>query len=89
MAQIGSYVPAASVKLSPLDAILTRMGGMFFTIRFCELMLIILQPPMILREDAQRSWWRCQKLVTSCIVQRIGVLSFLMNSVEAALRLTG
>lgn len=30
MAQIGSYVPAASVKLSPLDAILTRMGGSYF-----------------------------------------------------------
>ena len=27
MAQIGSYVPASSVRLSPLDAILTRMGG--------------------------------------------------------------
>ena len=28
LAQIGSYVPASSVRLSPLDAILTRMGGM-------------------------------------------------------------
>ena len=28
MAQVGSYVPASSVRLSPLDAILTRMGGM-------------------------------------------------------------
>ena len=27
MAQIGSYVPAAAVKLSMLDSILTRMGG--------------------------------------------------------------
>ncbi|KAH8117506.1 muts domain V-domain-containing protein [Phellopilus nigrolimitatus] len=27
MAQIGSYVPAASVRMSPLDAILTRMGA--------------------------------------------------------------
>lgn len=27
MAQIGSYVPAASVSMSMLDAILTRMGG--------------------------------------------------------------
>ncbi|EJD05960.1 uncharacterized protein FOMMEDRAFT_104344 [Fomitiporia mediterranea MF3/22] len=27
MAQIGTYVPAASVRLSPLDAILTRMGA--------------------------------------------------------------
>ena len=29
LAQIGSYVPASSVRLSPLDAILTRMGGTF------------------------------------------------------------
>jgi DNA mismatch repair protein MSH3 len=28
MAQIGSYVPAASVKMGLLDSILTRMGGM-------------------------------------------------------------
>jgi len=28
MAQIGSYVPAASVKIGLLDSILTRMGGM-------------------------------------------------------------
>lgn len=28
MAQIGSYVPAKSVKLSMLDSVLTRMGGM-------------------------------------------------------------
>ena len=27
MAQIGSYVPAKSVKLKLLDSILTRMGG--------------------------------------------------------------
>ncbi|THH08198.1 hypothetical protein EW145_g2862 [Phellinidium pouzarii] len=27
MAQIGSYVPASSVRMSPLDAILTRMGA--------------------------------------------------------------
>lgn len=27
MAQVGSYVPAASVKMGLLDAILTRMGG--------------------------------------------------------------
>jgi DNA mismatch repair protein MSH3 len=27
MAQIGSYVPASSVKLGLLDSILTRMGG--------------------------------------------------------------
>lgn len=27
MAQIGSYVPATSVKMSLLDAVLTRMGG--------------------------------------------------------------
>lgn len=27
MAQIGSYVPAASVKMGLLDSILTRMGG--------------------------------------------------------------
>ena len=27
MAQIGSYVPAASVKLGLLDSVLTRMGG--------------------------------------------------------------
>lgn len=30
MAQIGSYVPAQSVKLSMLDSILTRMGGRGF-----------------------------------------------------------
>lgn len=30
MAQIGCYVPASSVRLSPLDAILTRMGGLFY-----------------------------------------------------------
>jgi DNA mismatch repair protein MSH3 len=29
MAQVGSYVPAASVKMGLLDAILTRMGGMW------------------------------------------------------------
>lgn len=29
MAQIGSYVPAAAVKLGMLDSILTRMGGQF------------------------------------------------------------
>lgn len=29
MAQIGSYVPAASVKMGLLDSILTRMGGMY------------------------------------------------------------
>lgn len=29
MAQIGSYVPAESVKLGMVDAILTRMGGRF------------------------------------------------------------
>lgn len=27
MAQMGSYVPASSVMMSPLDAVLTRMGG--------------------------------------------------------------
>ena len=27
MAQIGSYVPATSVRMGLLDAILTRMGG--------------------------------------------------------------
>lgn len=27
MAQIGSYVPASTVRLGPVDAILTRMGG--------------------------------------------------------------
>lgn len=27
MAQVGSYVPAASVRLGMLDGILTRMGG--------------------------------------------------------------
>lgn len=27
MAQIGSYVPAASVRLGLLDSVLTRMGG--------------------------------------------------------------
>lgn len=30
MAQIGSYVPAASLKLGLVDAILTRMGGEVF-----------------------------------------------------------
>lgn len=29
MAQIGSYVPATSVKMGMIDAILTRMGGMY------------------------------------------------------------
>lgn len=29
MSQIGSYVPATSVKLGMLDSVLTRMGGMF------------------------------------------------------------
>lgn len=29
MAQIGSYIPAESVKLGMLDGILTRMGGEF------------------------------------------------------------
>ena len=29
MAQIGSYVPATSVRMGLLDAILTRMGGKF------------------------------------------------------------
>lgn len=29
MAQIGSYVPAKSVRLSMLDSVLTRMGGMY------------------------------------------------------------
>lgn len=33
LAQIGSYVPAASVRLSPLDAILTRMGGKSWKLR--------------------------------------------------------
>ena len=28
MAQIGSYVPAAALKMGLLDSILTRMGGM-------------------------------------------------------------
>lgn len=28
MAQIGSYVPAISLKMGLLDSILTRMGGM-------------------------------------------------------------
>ena len=27
MAQIGSYVPAQSMRLKPLDGVLTRMGG--------------------------------------------------------------
>lgn len=27
MAQIGSYVPASSVRLGLLDSVLTRMGG--------------------------------------------------------------
>lgn len=31
MAQIGSYVPASSVKLGLLDSILTRMGGTFIS----------------------------------------------------------
>ena len=31
MAQIGSYVPATSVRMGLLDAILTRMGGKFST----------------------------------------------------------
>ena len=31
MAQIGSYVPATSVRMGLLDAILTRMGGNFST----------------------------------------------------------
>lgn len=29
MAQIGSYVPAASVKMGLIDSVLTRMGGMW------------------------------------------------------------
>jgi DNA mismatch repair protein MSH3 len=29
MAQIGSYVPAAAVRLSMLDGVLTRMGGKY------------------------------------------------------------
>lgn len=36
LAQIGSYVPAASVRLSPLDAILTRMGGKLMKAVFIE-----------------------------------------------------
>lgn len=35
MAQIGSYVPAASVRLGMLDCILTRMGGEFFMLSSC------------------------------------------------------
>jgi DNA mismatch repair protein MSH3 len=31
MAQIGSYVPAASVKMGLVDSILTRMGGILNT----------------------------------------------------------
>jgi DNA mismatch repair ATPase MutS len=27
MAQVGSFVPAASVRLRPLDAVFTRMGA--------------------------------------------------------------
>ncbi len=27
MAQVGSYVPATSVKINLLDSVLTRMGG--------------------------------------------------------------
>lgn len=30
MAQIGSYVPAAAVKMGLVDSILTRMGGQSF-----------------------------------------------------------
>ncbi len=31
MAQIGFYVPAQSLSLTPVDSVLTRMGGMFTT----------------------------------------------------------
>jgi len=30
MAQIGSYVPAKSVKMKLIDSVLTRMGGRCF-----------------------------------------------------------
>jgi DNA mismatch repair protein MSH3 len=40
MAQIGSYVPAATVRLSMLDSVLTRMGGMFASCRYVAVKLI-------------------------------------------------
>lgn len=72
MAQIGSYVPATSVKLGLLDSVLTRMGGVcIYHVLLAILTLASPQPPMTWPEDAPLLWSKCLKRVKSCTLQRI------------------
>lgn len=62
MAQVGSYVPATSVKMGLVDSILTRMGGQLHNL-YRALFTYFSKLRMILPEDDLRSWSKCQKRV--------------------------
>lgn len=66
MAQIGSYVPAAAVRLNMLDGVLTRMGGTYISRigRHDSDLNYPRQPQTNSREDARHLWSRCQKRAT-------------------------
>lgn len=90
MAQVGSYVPAESMKLSLLDGVLTRMGGEWF-IKWFNVFVKLVSSKLLMSLPVvdRHSWSRCKRRVTSSKWRRPELWWYLTSSAEALRHLTG